>query len=118
MAFGEKNRVTYSKEHREQAKNEQLALITLDVDKGALPAGSNQGHGRFTMQGCSRNAHLRMFLMSVLCMLDELHPELAAAQQRLHPTAPLYVRSGAAPAKKKRVCKKKSFAKQTTKKKS
>lgn len=118
MAFGEKNRVTYSKEHREQAKNEQLALITLDVDKGALPAGSKQGHARFTMQGCSRNAHLRMFLMSALCMLDELHPELEAERQRLYPNALFYVRSEAVPAKKKRVCKKKSFAKQTTKKKS
>lgn len=117
MAFGEKNRVTYSKEHREQAKNEQLALFTLDVDKSELPREANQGNGRFTLQGCSRNPHLRQFLMSALRLLDELHPELAVEQQRLYPGTPLYVLSDAMP-KKKRVCKKKSYAKQTIKKKS
>jgi hypothetical protein len=91
MAFGEKNRVTYSQEHRAQAKADKLPLITIDVDKGELPREAGLGTARFTIQGCSCNAHMRRFAEMLLSMLDTLHPELLAEQERLYPGEPRYV---------------------------
>lgn len=52
MAFGEKSRVTYSEDHRKQAKAEQKPLVTIDIEARHLEQGNPyKTRGRHTAQG-------------------------------------------------------------------